>query len=193
MAEQILTVLLERSGYRVTRLGIEALFSEVKYLDLDRYLALGLPKQLRTLPDLLVADPGIRSAKLIEVKFRRRFDKRTADELFVTLTEQRQYWPQSYAIIMLGRPFQPASKFHQDFMRVIPPDHIDCLRCPRGVGLPSEDAGLMGQIWDQLPMITKVFRFQDFEVFGEQRDHHGRHFFREADSITDAIRELGRV
>lgn len=69
LAEQILTVLLERAGYRVTRLGIEVLFDEVKYLDLERYLALGLPEQLRTLPDLLVADPGVTWAKLIEVKF----------------------------------------------------------------------------------------------------------------------------
>jgi hypothetical protein len=47
LAEQILTVLL----------------------DLERYLALGPPEQLRTLPDLLVADPGVTWAKLIEVKF----------------------------------------------------------------------------------------------------------------------------
>src|SRR5579872_2875103 len=63
LAEQILTVLLERAGYRVTRLGIEVLFDEVKYLDRERYLALGLPEQLRTLPDILVADPGVTWAK----------------------------------------------------------------------------------------------------------------------------------
>ena len=68
MAERILTVLLERGGYRVTRLGIEELFEEVKYLDREQHLALGLPEQLRTLPDLLVTDPGVTWAKLIECK-----------------------------------------------------------------------------------------------------------------------------
>jgi hypothetical protein len=34
LAERILTILLERGGYRVTRLDIEELFDEVKHLDL---------------------------------------------------------------------------------------------------------------------------------------------------------------
>jgi hypothetical protein len=87
LAERILSILLERGGYRVTRLGIEELFDEVKYLDHRHYLALGLPEQLRTLPDLLVADPGVKWAKLIEVKFRRSFSRIAADELFETLTK----------------------------------------------------------------------------------------------------------
>jgi hypothetical protein len=44
LAERIVTIFLEHGGYRVTRFGIEDLFDEVKYLDLDRYLRLGLPK-----------------------------------------------------------------------------------------------------------------------------------------------------
>src|ERR1700733_14038557 len=91
LAERILTILLERGGYRVTRLGIEELFDEVKYLDRERYLALGLPQQLRTLPDLLVADPGVTWARLLEVKFRHSFGRNTADELFATLSEQRGF------------------------------------------------------------------------------------------------------
>ncbi len=57
MAERILTVLSERGGYRVTRLGIEELFGRsdekigehpklLKYLDQEEYLALGLPGTL---------------------------------------------------------------------------------------------------------------------------------------------------
>ena len=73
LAEQIVTVLFERSGYRVTRLGIEAWFDEIKHLDHGRYHALGLPEHLRSLPDLFVTDPAVTWAKLIEVKFRRSF------------------------------------------------------------------------------------------------------------------------
>ena len=68
VAERVITSLFERGGYRVTRLGIEELFDEIKYLDRDRYVSLGLPDQIRTLPDLLVADPGVTWVKLIEVK-----------------------------------------------------------------------------------------------------------------------------
>lgn len=99
LAERILTVLLERGGYRVTRLGIEEVFDEIKYLDREQYLTLGLPEQLRTLPDLLVTDPAVRWAKLIEVKFRLSFSRNTADKLISTLTEQRRLWPESIAVI----------------------------------------------------------------------------------------------
>src|ERR1017187_6601221 len=89
MAVRILTLCLDHSGYRVKRLGIEELFGEIKYLDRERRSALGLPMQLWTLPDLLVADPGVTRVKLVEVKFRRRFDRDTADGLFEKLTAQR--------------------------------------------------------------------------------------------------------
>jgi len=137
LAERILTVLLERGGYRVTRLGIEELFDEVKYLNREQYLTLGLPEQLRTLPDLLVTDPGVTWAKLIEVKYRRVFKKDTAAELFDTLTEQRRFWPQSYAVIILGHPFSSDDRFHQDYIRVVPADGIDLLKGPRGFDIPA--------------------------------------------------------
>jgi hypothetical protein len=65
MAERILTILLERAAYRVKRFGIEELFDEVKYLDREQYKALDLPEQLRTIPDLLVTDPGVTWAKTL--------------------------------------------------------------------------------------------------------------------------------
>jgi hypothetical protein len=34
--------LFERGGYRVTRLGIEELFGEIKHLDVEQYHALAL-------------------------------------------------------------------------------------------------------------------------------------------------------
>lgn len=193
LAERILTVLLDHAGYRVTRLGIEELFDEVKHLDREHYLALGLPEQLRTLPDLLVADPGVTWAKLIEVKFRRTFGRNTADELFATLTEQRCFWPQSYAVIIVGEPFLPEARFHQDYIRVIPPGETALLAGPRGIDIPTDERGAMNLLWEQLPMLTSIFRFRDFEHFGEEKEHRGRDFWNSADFITTAIRELGRL
>jgi hypothetical protein len=193
LAERILTILLERGGYRVTRFGIEELFAEVKYLDREQYLALGLPEQLRTLPDLLVADPGVTWAKLIEVKFRRRFDRKTADELLTSLREQRRFWPQSSAVIILGQPFLPEARFHQDFIRVIPPNETEILKEPRGIDFPGDEFGAMNLLWEQLPMLTSIFRFRDFEHFGEQGKDRGLDFWTSADFITTAIRELGRL
>jgi hypothetical protein len=193
LAERILTSLLERGGYRVTRLGIEELFDEVKYLDRERYLALGLPEHLRTLPDLLVADPGVTWSKLVEVKFRHRFDRETAVELLATLTEQRRFWPQSFAVIIVGKTYHPEARFHQDYIRVIPPDETDLLKGPRGIDIPTNESDAMDLLWAQLPMLTTMFGFRDFEHFGDQRDDRGRDFWTSADHITATIRELGHV
>jgi hypothetical protein len=70
VAESVLIALLERSGYRVTRLGVEVQFDEVKHLDFQEYHRLNFPVQLRSLPDLLVADAEVEHAYLVEVKLR---------------------------------------------------------------------------------------------------------------------------
>ena len=193
LAERILTIFLERNGYRVTRLGIEELFDEVKYLDREHYLTLGLPQQLRTLPDLLVADPGVKWARLIEVKFRRSFDRNTANQLFDALSEQRLFWPQSYAVIVVGEPLLPNARFHQDYIRVIPPDQTELLMGLRGIDIPADERDAMHLLWEQLPMLTTIFRFRDFEHFGEEGAQRGWDFLGDADFITTAIRELGRL
>ena len=105
LAERIIVSLLERGGFRVTRLGIEELLDEIKYLPRDQYVGLGLPPQLRTLPDLLVADPRVSWARLLEIKFRRRFDDEVARELHGAISEQRQFWPESWALVMIAEPF----------------------------------------------------------------------------------------
>jgi hypothetical protein len=85
---------------------------------------------------------------LIEVKFRRCFDKKTANQLFVTLTDQRKYWPQSYAVIIVRDPFMPGAKYHQDYIRVIPPDETELLISgPRGIDIPGNDRDSMGLLW----------------------------------------------
>lgn len=193
LALRILTVLLERAGYRVTRLGVEELFDEVKGMDREQYLGIGLPEQLRTLPDLLVADPGVTWAKLIEVKFRRMFTRDTADELVETLTEQRRFWPQSTAVIIIGQPFMEGARFHQDYARVIAPGETGLLKGPRGIDIPSDEVGAMELLWQQLPMLTSILKFRDFECFGEAGDNRGRDFWNSVDFATAAIRELGRT
>lgn len=51
----------------------------------------------------------------------------------------------------------------------------------------------MELLWEQLPMLTSIFRLRDFECFGEEREDRGRHFWNSADLVTAAIRELGRL
>jgi len=189
LAEQILTILLEHHGYRVSRVGIEKLVPEVKYLGRDQYLSLGLPDQLRTIPDLLIVDPGIEWARLFEVKFRRSFDRKTANELFAKLTDQREYWPESWAVIVRGQAPDPA-RFHQDYFRVIPPEQTWLLQSPRGIDIPTDECQAMELWWEQLPWLNTVFRFRDFERYGDERDARGWNFLADADSITQLIREL---
>jgi hypothetical protein len=96
LTQTALTALLQQSGYRVVRLGIEELFSDVKAQPLAQYRKLALPLRLRCLPDLLVASPEggpnllieRRRAILVEVKYRRRFDDGTARALYHQLGDR---------------------------------------------------------------------------------------------------------
>jgi len=193
LAERILTILLERGGYRVTRLGIEELFDEVKQLNIERYLGLGLPERLRTLPDLLVADAGVTWARLVEVKFRKCFNQATANELLATLTYQRRFWPESFMVIIRGQAIWSDARFHQDYIRVVPPEETWRLEGPRGTDIPDEEDAAADLMWQQLPMLTSLFHFRDFDSFGEQKEDRGRDFWASADFITEAIRDLARL
>jgi hypothetical protein len=123
----VLKTILERGGYRVTRLGIEELFGEIKHLDLQEYHGLSLPMALRYLPDLLVADAAMTRAFLVEVKFRRGFDEQSCQSLYNKLRKQREYWENSYAVIMLAEPMHPRGRFFQDYVRVAYPGVTDWL------------------------------------------------------------------
>jgi hypothetical protein len=112
VTQGVLTAILERWGYRVSRLGVEEVFGEIKYLDVSQYLALGLPKQLRTLPDLLVAAADLSKAHLVEVKFRKRYDECTLKELAQEIAAQRRYWPEAYVVVMIGVPFVKDGRYH---------------------------------------------------------------------------------
>lgn len=161
--QSLLATLLERGGYRVTRLGIEELFGEVKHLDQQQYLGLKLPEALRFLPDLLVANRDMTEAFLVEVKYRRRFDDDGRRSLYEELSRQRHYWPQSHAVLMIGEPFVENGRFHQDYIRVIPANEQDRL-----VDDPWKVHGMdytLEMRWDRLPMLLHTFR--SFNETGE--------------------------
>jgi hypothetical protein len=187
IAERIIVTLLERGGFRVTRLGIEELFDEIKYLPREQYLALGLPPQLRSLPDLLVADPRVSWARMLEVKFRRRFDAEVARELYSTLADQRKSWPDAWSVIMIAEAFVAGGRFHQDYIRLIAPDDLDKLLGQPFTFAPDERMRAE-MIWNSLPMLTKLF----YGAHGddEQGMRQAREFWTGADFITAAIKEL---
>jgi hypothetical protein len=186
VAESVLTALLERSGYRVTSLGVEVLFDEVKHLDLQQYLKLNLPQQLRSLPDLLVADAEVENAYLIEVKFRKRFDAETARELCDTLNRQAEHWPQAYAVIMIAHPMIEDGRFHQDYIRVLPIKAAKKLVNPFFDTL-TDEYERMQNVWHSLSQLPDVFRYFHQGQGNEARGSQGQ---RNADFVTAALRDL---
>ncbi len=143
ITQAVLAALLERCGYRITRLGIEELFGEVKFKELAQYREMALPEQLRCLPDLLVASAAENRALLVEVKYRRSFDERSAHN------RQRKHWPEAYAVLMIAEPFVIDGRFHQDYIRVLPPHAtarlIDQSLPPKGR-------------WRRMPRLHDVFK-----------------------------------
>ncbi len=114
-----------------------------------QYQALKLPMALRHLPDLLVASQDVSEAFLVEVKFRRNFSETSARHLHDELRGQREHWPDSYAVLMIAKPFASGAHFHQDFIRLVPPDMTDHLVDER-LNLESR--------WNTLKHIQHVFR-----------------------------------
>jgi hypothetical protein len=173
ITQTLLASLLERGNYRVTRLGIEELFGEIKYLDLQAYMALNLPLQLRYLPDLLVASREMKQVYMVEVKFRQRFDESSAKNLYEELSKQREYWPQSYAVVMVAEPQVPDGKFHQDYIRVVEPTRTDWL---------IDEKYPLARRWERLAQIYHAFK-----------DLSETKLLYNADSITPALKELTKL
>lgn len=181
LTQTALTALLQQSGYRVVRLGIEELFTDVKAQPLAQYRKLAFPLRLRCLPDLLVASPDggpdllseRPRAILVEVKYRRRFDDRTARALYHQLVRQRRHWPEAYAVVMLSEAFRVDASFHQDYIRVVPPGKSQKL-------IEEGDARYR---WEHLPMLQTVFRRIRASEAGQAM----------ADRVAAAIRGLERL
>ncbi|MSQ11568.1 MAG: hypothetical protein EXR48_02545 [Dehalococcoidia bacterium] len=177
VTQTLLMALLERGGYRVTRLGIEELFGEVKHIDIQQHMGLNLPLQLRFLPDLLVAEKDMTQVFLVEVKFRKTFNQSTVESLHEELKKQHEYWPQAYAVIMIAEPFVTDGKFHQDHIRVLKPDEYGLLLDTQ-LSLPERRG--------KLHHLQRVFtRFKD--------ERHILDVQKSADTLTQTLHDLAKL
>jgi hypothetical protein len=173
VTQTLLATLCERAGYRVTRLGVEELVTEVKFASYDEYRDLGLPAALRYLPDFLIAEPRLQAAFMVEVKFRSSLSRATIADLHAELSRQREHWPNSYAVVMLGHSINGnQNPFHQDYVRVVRPDDLAKLLVPEG--------SWVGHHWRTLPHLPDVFSRMSGSLELQQN----------ADLITSTLEQL---
>ena len=172
ITQAVLSTLLEHGGYRVTRLGIEELFGELKFRAPREHQELELPTQLRYLPDLLVVSLQESRSFLVEVKFRRSFNDRSARGLYEVLHRQRKYWPESWAVLMIAEPFVANARFHQDFIRVLRPEHTSRL---------IDERYEPRQRWERMPRLHSLFK-----AFSASETNRAL-----ADCVTLALKSLG--
>jgi hypothetical protein len=177
VTQTLLSVLFERGGYRVTRLGIEELFSEIKHIELSNYVNLNLPMQLRSLPDLLIAETDMSHVFLVEVKIRKKFNEDSAESIFESPKEQRKYWPQAYVVIMVAEALNPTDRFHQDYVRVLRPSGHEALIDKR---VP------IVQRWEKLEQLQRVFtKFNNDKLVLDVQ--------KAADTLTQTLRDLAKL
>lgn len=117
ITQSLLSDLLTSSGYRVVPLGVEQVVLEVQNLPQDQYLKLELPKNLRTLPDFFITDDDLSASIMLEVKYRKSWNKRARQSLTRTLDEQAKFWQPFYVAFFLGEPERKATS-HDDYMRI---------------------------------------------------------------------------
>ena len=199
ITQSLVKVLFERAGYRVMRLGIEEMFSEIVHLDKDQYFQLGLPDQLRYLPDLLIASPEITTASLVEVKFRSVFNQETASDLYRVLSRQFNYWPSALCVLLIGESCLEDGRFHQDYIRVVDQDHLIHLNSSYWPGYSETDQRTEPQlceiqssyecfgyrgVWELLPALYDAF----------ERFHYTKtDTWAYADMITMTLRDLKKL
>ena len=174
ITQTTLAALFERGGYRVTRLGIEELFGEIKHINFEQYLGLNLPLPLRFLPDLLVAELDMSNAFMVEVKYRRRFDPIL---LHRELSQQLKYWPQTHTVIMISEPFVADASFHQDYIRVLTPNDIEML---------DDESSVPEQKWGNMHHLQRVFK-------AFNNDRNILDWQKSADALTQTLRDLANL
>jgi len=199
LTQSIAKMLFEKAGYRVTRLGIEELFSEVIHLDQKQYLELELPENLRSLPDLLIATKEMTCAKLIEVKFRSSFNEASAKGLYDILSKQFKCWPNTVCMLMISKSPINGGRFHQDYIRIVDKSnlrYLDSSRWDTSAQTSKEPdlvqhmitnqfkvAGASG-IWVQLKKLS-----DEFSLFG----HKTTDTWMSADLITQTLSDLQKL
>jgi hypothetical protein len=170
VAQGLACALLEDSGYRVSRLGVEEQHIGIKHIPWDTYRALGLPLQLRTLPDLFVTNSDSSLAWLVEVKMRSDLSRASMRQLGDSLAEQAEYWPNTHTILFVSSPTRPERGYIQDHLRVVTPSQIQVLQ-DMSLGVTNA--------WDSLSMFPDVFELVE-----------SVEFYKNTDQVVPAIRSL---
>ncbi|WP_442854741.1 hypothetical protein [Fischerella sp. PCC 9605] len=107
ITQTLIKALLEDAGYRVIPLGVEEIIREVKNLSMEEYIELGLSKKLRSLPDFLITDYSFQKSWLVEVKYRKRWNKSVKQDLGQQIREQVKIWQPLYLVVFLGSSVDP--------------------------------------------------------------------------------------
>ena len=158
--QNIVKILFEKAGYRVKRIGIEELCPDILPLTEKQYKALHIPQELRRMPDLIALDLDTDhlSSFLLEVKFRSVFTKKVMQDLHGLFCEQREYWPQTYFVILIADPFGRKDGSHDDHIRVVPGEHLQKLQAK------CNTEQEIVAVWESLPGLRECFtRFEDAE------------------------------
>lgn len=148
VTQSLLTSMLVNAGYRVSRLGVEEQLPEINYMDWQTYDRLALPRELRSLPDLLVATLDVSKAFLVEVKFRREFTRPQLAGLLKQIEPQMAAWPGTVVVLFIAEPVGEPRGFVQD--------HVRCIRAADLKMLASDEISLPRK-WASLPMLHGVF------------------------------------
>jgi hypothetical protein len=118
VTQVLLKSLLEDAGYRIVPLGIESVLREVATLPKADYVNLGLPIQLRKLPDFFVASHEIDKTWLVEVKYRKRWNDRVQESLEAEMKEQVQNWHPLFLMLFVGHSVESPNSLPTYHMRI---------------------------------------------------------------------------
>ena len=123
VTQTIIQTLLEHSDYCVVPLGIEELIREIKMADGKQYNQLLFPNTLRTLPDFLILEKNFSKKWLIEVKYRKEWNKDVVKKLLSDIEKQVLLWDEIYLAIFTGTSSGEKDDYPSSwlrFMRLVP-------------------------------------------------------------------------
>jgi hypothetical protein len=173
VTQTILSTVLEGVGYRVRRLGVEELIPEIRGRE-GAKIRNSLPERLRFIPDLVVIEPDTGETYLVEVKFRRALSDSVFALLLREIDARRRHWPEAFTVMMVANAKQDRG-YHQDYIRVIPPDlSADQIKQSGSSALER---------WEKLPHLQETFR----RIFGAMDNQQI------IDSITPVLRDLAKL
>lgn len=165
ITQSLIECLLVDAGLKVVPLGIEQVIREVKELSKEQYLAAGINRTLRSLPDFFIANADMSQSWLLEVKYRRKWDEKTKVELFKTLQTQVKQWQPLHLAIFLGETDNNPS-FPNSYLRILRlvldgevvcherPAYVDSFK---GETIPARRVPAEEMKWLDLELIQNVF------------------------------------